>query len=141
MGSCHVTAAAALLPSLPIFGSFPKIEGAPYFGVRRRRILLILFRVLHQGPLCSETPIFAPNTPRISKPRGSTGPGRKMVVIRGVVVVRVTTSVFIRLIEKRQEEQSNIQMVIAIVRSISLQSLYISIASCLPRPARTGHDA
>ena len=34
---------------------FPKIRGVPYFGVLIIRILL--FKVLHQGPLFSETPI------------------------------------------------------------------------------------
>ena len=41
--------------SLSIF-EFPKL-GVPYFGVLIIRILL--FRVLYQGPIFSETPVFS----------------------------------------------------------------------------------
>ena len=42
-----------LLGPIHQHGSFRKL-GVPYFGVLRIRILL--FRVLYEGPLCSEAP-------------------------------------------------------------------------------------
>ena len=51
---------------------FPKIRGAPYFGVLIIRILL--FRVLDVGPLFSEIPMYGPEysrSPKVGNPIAS----------------------------------------------------------------------